>query len=88
MRRPKHPPRTRGSKRLEAFLTEHDHTHSWLAHALGISQPSVSAWIAGTSRPEPELREAIALITSIPASDWYSTAELAVIERVRAAVAA
>lgn len=88
MRRPKHPPRTRGAKRLEAFLSKHEHSHGWLARLIGLAQPSVSAWLAGSSRPEPELRAALELITGIPASDWYTPDELARIERVRLAVEA
>lgn len=88
MRRTKHPPRTQGSKSLEAFLIAHDHSHGWLARKLELAQPSVSAWISGTSRPEPEMREALRLLTGIDPRDWYTADELARIERVRLSVEA
>lgn len=54
-----------------------------LADRLGIKQPSVSAWVAGESRPESHLREALEFVVGIPARDWMTDPELDAIERAR-----
>lgn len=46
-----------------------------LAADLGIDQSSISAWVRGTSRPEPHFRHALARITLIPFDAWYSAEE-------------
>jgi transcriptional regulator with XRE-family HTH domain len=58
-------------------------SQSSLARKLSLRQSAVSLWIRGSSRPEPHLREALALITGIPAADWETTEERALVERVR-----
>lgn len=75
---------TQGAEALRQYLSDADRSQSDLASTLGISQPSVSAWLRGGSRPEPHLREAIRLLTGIPSSDWDTAEERAVIERARA----
>lgn len=88
MRRTKPPPhRTPGSVQFEAFLRETKTSHESFANELGVAQPSVSAWVAGTARPEPEKREAIAILTGVPVPAWYTPEELALVERARAAKA-
>lgn len=55
-----------------------------LAEKLGVSQPSVSAWLAGTTRPEPEVREALENLFGIPFDGWYTPEEAEVAGRFRA----
>lgn len=86
MRRTPSPGRTRGSELLEEWLKARDLSHSWLARVLGISQPSVSAWFAGSSRPEPDLRDAIRVLTGIDADLWRTEDELEERRQLLAAV--
>lgn len=65
-----------------------ERSQSTLARTLGVSQPSVSAWLAGTSRPEAHHREALELLTGIPADAWKTDVERALVARTRAAVEA
>jgi len=58
-------------------------SQSSLAKTLGVSQPAVSAWLSGGSRPEPHLREAIEILTGIPSGGWDTDDERALIARVR-----
>lgn len=55
-----------------------------LARTIGVTQPSVSAWLAGPSRPESHHREALELLTGIPADDWKTESERAVVQRAKA----
>lgn len=64
---------------------EASRSQSSLARALGVSQPSVSAWIAGPNRPEAHHREALEAITGVPADDWKTERERALVLRIRAA---
>lgn len=76
---------TRGAASLKAFLADHDDwNQAKLAGFLGISQPSVSSWIRGVTRPEPHLREAVEILTGIPAKDWDTDGERALVDRLRA----
>jgi transcriptional regulator with XRE-family HTH domain len=58
-------------------------SQSSLAKTLGVSQPAVSAWLSGGSRPEPHLREAIEILTGIASGGWDTDEERALIARVR-----
>lgn len=51
-------------------------TAAALARACGVSQPAVSAWCRGAARPEPVYRDALQILTGIPAEDWCTRAEL------------
>lgn len=78
--------RTKASIALERWAETPGNSQGALARALGISQPSVSSWVRGTSRPEGHLREAIELLIGIPVAWWATDEEHALVERVRADV--
>lgn len=80
--------RTKASVSLAKWADTEGNSQGLLARALSISQPSVSQWVRGVSRPESHLREAIELITGIPTADWETKDERALVERVRADVEA
>lgn len=47
-----------------------------LALALGVSQPAVSGWASGKTRPETHhMRRAIERLLGIPADDWMTPEE-------------
>lgn len=52
-------------------------TQTALARALGITPSNVSRWIAGLSRPDSGLREAVRLATGIAPADWLTDSERA-----------
>ena len=62
--------------------------HSSLENAVlarwSTGQPAIAAWVAGRTRPTPPLREALELVTGIPAASWETPEERAHVERVRA----
>lgn len=58
-----------------------------LARTLEVSQPSVSEWFSGRTRPAPHLREALELLTGIPAASWQTEEERELVARIRAQVA-
>jgi transcriptional regulator with XRE-family HTH domain len=72
---------------LRAWLAEDPdfRTQQWLADSLGAAQPTVSQWCAGIARPGDSMRDALAILTGIPAEAWWTTKEK---ERVRSARAA
>lgn len=67
---------------------DRDRSQSSLARLLSVSQPSVSAWLAGPNRPEAHHREALEALTGIPADDWKTSHERALVQRIRALPAA
>jgi ribosome-binding protein aMBF1 (putative translation factor) len=76
---------TRGREKLREYLEREDAlSQTQLAARLSIKQPSVSAWVAGDSRPESHLRVALEYIAGIPAEDWMTIAEADAIERAKA----
>lgn len=77
--------RTKGAVLLREWVEKPDagRSQTELAKLLGVSQPSVSAWLRGESRPEDHHREAIEIITGIPRGLWRRDAEQSVVERVR-----
>lgn len=76
--------RTRGLVLLKKWLEEHpEYSQGWLANELGISQPSVSAWVRGTSRPEEHLRDALRMLTGIPVDAWRTAVESRQVTRIR-----
>lgn len=50
-------------------------TQAWLARQLGVSAPSVHAWMKGQTRPEPHLRKALRELASIPEESWWNDDE-------------
>lgn len=52
-------------------------TQTALARALGVTPSNVSRWIAGLSRPDVGLREAVRLATGIASDDWMTDEERA-----------
>lgn len=80
---------TQGREALRAYLDGDDAiSQKKLADKLGVKQPSVSAWVSGSSRPETHLREALELLTGIPAESWKTEDERAKVERVREGICA
>jgi hypothetical protein len=55
-----------------------------IADALRISQPSVSGWVRGTSRPEPEYREALEHLLGVPRDAWLTSDERKVVAAAKA----
>lgn len=67
--------RTHAQQELKALVAAKTWTPTTIARALGVAQPSVTAWIQGQSRPEAHLREAIERLVGIEASAWMTDAE-------------
>lgn len=78
---------TQGAEALRDYLSQPDRSQSELARELGISQPSVSAWLRGHSRPDPHHRTALEVLASIPAASWETDEERSLVERLRARTA-
>lgn len=74
---------TVGARKLREFVESGGLSQTRLAAELGIKQPSVSSWLTGRARPESHLRLAISMIAGIPAGDWETDDERALVERVR-----
>lgn len=67
---------TTGLRALRTWLkADPSRSQAWLARTLGVSSPSVSAWMAGTARPTSELRSALCSLAAIPIVDWETAAE-------------
>ena len=63
---------------LAAWLDQGEgRTQTALARALGVTPSNVSRWIAGLSRPDVGLREAVRLATGIASDDWMTDEERA-----------
>lgn len=71
---------TEGRARLAAVLARPGGlSQTRLAYRLGVSQPAVSEWVAGTTRPTAHIRTAIEALVGIPASAWMTRDERAVV---------
>lgn len=68
---------------LRAWMAERERSQVWLAEALGVSQPPVSEWLSGRSRPSPVNRIAIESLTGIPASSWLTEEEVSKLESLQ-----
>ena len=68
---------TAGAKALRSWLATgvEGRSQTELARLLAISQPSVSQWLRGTSRPEHHHRIALERIAGIPVTDWLTRKE-------------
>lgn len=80
---------TDGARLLSDWLSApgENRSQTLLAEIIGVSQPSVSAWLRGESRPEDHHRESIQLLTLVPRESWRKPAEQAAVDRVRIALA-
>lgn len=68
---------TQAHEKLKGKIATGQCTQSTIARALGISRPSVAAWLHDGARPEPHLRVALNRIYGIPVNDWLTDAEYA-----------
>jgi len=66
---------TEGRRRLKAYLERTGRSQAWLAGQLKISQPSVSEWLVGESRPKLFLRAVIATLALIAPDEWLISGE-------------
>ncbi len=79
------PKNTRGRALLAAWLAEDPaRSQTKLADDLGITQPSVSGWLTGKSRPEDAMREAVEILTGVPRAAWRTEAERDAVAELRA----
>lgn len=79
-----HQVRTEGLDLLRAWMAEQPgRTQSFIAAQLGLNQSSVSGWLRCVSRPEPEQRAALQLLTGIPQEAWLTDAERARLRAMR-----
>jgi transcriptional regulator with XRE-family HTH domain len=53
-------------------------TQAALAATLGVTEPSLSAWKRGTSRPESHYRKALERLIGIPEGTWMTRRERAI----------
>lgn len=65
--------RTQGRQALRKVIGETP--QKAFADSLGVSQPTVHAWLSGESRPKHELRVALERLHGIPAVSWMTAAE-------------
>lgn len=87
------PPRSvesEGQRLLIAWIkADPSRSQASVATAVGVTDPAVSAWVKGHSRPEPHLRLVIEVLASIPATAWETEEERRVREdkvaKIRAA---
>jgi len=52
-----------------------------------ITQSAISAWVRGTSRPEPVMRAVLERVLGISVDDWTTAAERRILSRVEARAA-
>ncbi len=74
--------------RLRTWRTERGLSLAKAAKQLGVSAPTWYDWERDEKRPRSALRNAIELLTGIPAADWDTLEERAVVDRVRAELGA
>ena len=76
--------RTKGAALLRAFFRQHPGvSQAQFAAWVEVKQPTVSAWLRETTRPEGYRRTAIKLVAAIPPTSWDTPEERAVLVRVR-----
>jgi len=65
-------------------------TQGFIARALKVKQPSVSAWVLGNDRPSPRNRQLLQDLShgEILVRDWDTDEEIVAFERARAEVMA
>ncbi len=67
--------RSSGSLRLGEALSPKVMSQAELARKLGVSAQSVSDWVAGKSKPKPDLMAQIEDLTGIPMRAWTEEIE-------------
>jgi transcriptional regulator with XRE-family HTH domain len=68
---------TDGLRLLEQWLSQSGQPRSKLAAEVGVSGASLSAWLAGYSRPKQPLRKRICHVTGIEPDAWETEDERA-----------
>lgn len=66
---------TKGRERLCKAIDDGEWSQTSLAAELGLSQPSVSAWCSGHTRPDSLYRRALKRLLKIDEDDWLTAAE-------------
>ncbi len=74
-----------GARALKAFIEKHQLTQLMAARALGVTDPAVHDWLAGTKRPRPQHRASIEVWTGgvVGRDSWLSKRERAELAVVR-----
>jgi transcriptional regulator with XRE-family HTH domain len=70
---------TVGREKLRTWL-EGKMNFSELARRLGTNPSTVSRWLSGEARPEPQYRQILAHLASIPESAWLTASDQATID--------
>lgn len=66
---------TKGMLALRERMAERGLSQQAIAEKLGVSQPSVSAWLKGSCRPDSAQRDALELSLAIPRELWRTDEE-------------
>jgi transcriptional regulator with XRE-family HTH domain len=71
--------RSDGARALQRYMRAHECSQRAAARVLGVSGPTVHAWLGGTKRPRPEMRERIAAWSRglVPVDAWLPAADRA-----------
>lgn len=75
---------TPGALSLRAYFDSERGAQAKLRTALQISQAAASAWASGKARPEPAYRTALEILLRIPAKQWDTAEDRAIVKRARA----
>ena len=68
---------TQGAKLLAAWMRDRGVSQRSLARALGVSNGSISLWVAGKRRPDAASRQKVADVAAIDPADWLTADERA-----------
>jgi transcriptional regulator with XRE-family HTH domain len=75
---------TRGGVMFRKWFRSHsDQSQNLMAQQLGVSQPSISAWLAGRSRPDLANLFALQHLIGIPLDAWLTRQERDRLARLR-----
>lgn len=66
---------TAGRTKLRAWLDKEKANYSELARRLGTNPSTVSRWLSGDARPDPQYRPLLEHLAGIPDSDWLTKKE-------------
>lgn len=68
---------TKARRWLASYVGSKDgKSRSRIADLLGISQPAVSGWVDGITRPNDVHRKALERLIGLPADDWMTRDEV------------